>query len=282
MSLSSVTRILPKRQMSWLVGKIAQIPLPKMLRAPVLSLFSYIVGIDLSEVELPLPEYRSVGEFFSRRLRVGARPIDPALLTCPVDGTLRETGVCSSALTFTVKGAPYTLEELLGSRSFAALCEGAHWWNIYLSPRDYHRVHAPVDGILEEMILIPGALWPVNDWSLANIPKLFSKNERLVFVFKQENRTTILVMVGATNVGSIRLPWEPSFSTSRLNFGSKALRRFPTNRQFSRGDELAYFALGSSVVLFSNCHSTHQEFLTLVESGSQVRLGLPLMTGNRR
>ena len=282
MSLSSVTRILPKRQMSWLIGQVSHIPLPKVLRAPVLRLFSYFVGIDLSEVELPLMEYRSVGEFFSRRLRVGARPIDPALLTCPVDGTLRETGVCSSALTFSVKGAPYTLEELLGSRSMAALCEGAHWWNVYLSPRDYHRVHAPVDGILEEMILIPGSLWPVNDWSLANIPKLFSKNERLVFVFKQEDRTSILVMIGATNVGSIRLPWEPSFTTSRLISGVRELRRFSLNRPFSRGDELAYFALGSSVVLFSTCHSNNQEFMTLVESGSQVKLGLPLITGNRR
>jgi len=282
MSLSSVTRILPKRQMSWLVGRISQIPLPKMLRAPVLTLFSNIVGIDLSEVELPLSEYRSVGEFFSRRLRVGARPIDPALVTCPVDGTLRETGVCSSLLTFTVKGDLYHLEELLGDRSLAALCEGTHWWNVYLSPRDYHRVHVPVDGVLEEMILIPGSLWPVNDWSLKNIPKLFSKNERLVFVFKQGDRTTILVMVGATNVGSIRLPWEPSFSTSRLTFGSRELRRYSVHRPFSRGDELAYFALGSSVVLFSPRHSNHQEFLTLIESGSQLRLGLPLITGNRR
>ena len=282
MSLSSVTRILPKRQMSWLIGQIAQIPLPKRLRTPVLTWFAYLVGIDLSEVELPLAEYRSVGEFFSRQLRAGARPIDPAILTCPVDGTLRETGVCSSALTFTVKGAPYTLEELLGDRTLAALCEGAHWWNVYLSPRDYHRVHAPVDGILEEMILIPGSLWPVNDWSLANIPKLFSKNERVVFVFKQQDRTTILVMVGATNVGSIRLPWEPSFSTSRLTSGGRALRRFSIHRPFSRGDQLAYFALGSSVVLFSTCHSHHQEFFTLIESGSHIRLGLPLITSNRR
>lgn len=278
MNLSSITRVIPKRPVSWLTGKVADIPLPRGLRRHVLTCFSNLVGIDLDEVELPLSEYKSVGDFFSRRLRTGARPIDPALVTCPVDGTLRETGVCSSALALTVKGEPYTLEELLGDSSLATRSVGAHWWNIYLSPKDYHRVHAPVDGFLEEIIHLPGALWPVNDWSLLNVSKLFSKNERVVFVFRQEDRVTLLVMVGATNVGSIRLPWSDSFSTSRLLCGPLEPRRMRIGRSFVRGEELAYFALGSSVLLIWSHQSDRRELLSLVERGSQLRLGLPLVT----
>lgn len=278
MNLSSVTRIIPKRQVSWLTGKFASIPLPPVLRRHVLIFFSKLVGIDLDEVELPLSEYKSVGDFFSRRLRTGARPIDPAIVTCPVDGTLRETGVCSSALSLTVKGEPYTLDELLGDSSLATRCVGAHWWNIYLSPKDYHRVHAPVDGFLQEIIHLPGALWPVNDWSLRNIPKLFSKNERVVFVFRQEDRVTLLVMVGATNVGSIRLPWFDSFSTSRLKCGTLSPRRLPITRPFKRGEELAYFALGSSVLVFWCRRSDQREILSIIEPSSSIRLGIPLVT----
>lgn len=178
-----------------------------------------------------------------------------------------------------VKGCKYSLQELLGDAGIAEGVGGARCWNLYLSPRDYHRVHSPVDGVLERIIHIPGTLWPVNDWSLGAIPRLFAKNERVVFVFREEDRITLLVMVGATNVGSIRLAFDPQFTTSRLIRG---LRTRPhvihLNRSFVRGDELAYFALGSSVLVFWHHRFPDQELISIVEEGSHLQVGLPLVT----
>jgi phosphatidylserine decarboxylase len=279
MSFSQITTILPKRQLSWLCGTLAHVPLPPVLRAPVLRAFSQLVGIDESEAELPLSEYRSVGAFFSRKLRLGARQIEPAVLTCPVDGTLREIGQTSPGGKLLIKGVAYTLAELLADEEATAAAHGTQVWNVYLSPRDYHRVHAPVDGILERIIHIPGSLWPVNDWSLATIDKLFSRNERVIFVFRQEDRCTLMVMVGATNVGSIRLTDDSSFSTSRFLFGSdRRPRSFPIGKKVKRGDDVAYFTLGSSVLLFWHHLWPEHELASLIEPGSHVSMGLPLVT----
>lgn len=283
MTVSSITRVLPKRQVSWLCGKLSEIPLPRWARPFVQRVFASLAGIDCGEAELPLVEYPSVGAFFSRRLRGGARPIDPALVSCPVDGTLREVGIATHEGTMLVKGHLYSLAELLGDVEIAEAAEGSMCWNLYLSPRDYHRVHAPVDGVLEQIIHIPGALWPVNDWSLRSIPKLFAKNERVVFVFRQEDRKTLLVMVGATNVGSIRLSFDPTFSTTRFWRGWNARPRVThLHRSFVRGEELAYFALGSSVLLFWHHRSPEQELVSLAEEGAHLSVGLPLVSEDAR
>lgn len=283
MTISSITRVLPKRQISWVCGKLAEIPVPRWARPFVHRVFAYLANIDCSEAELPLDEYPTVGTFFARKLRPGARPIEPALLTCPVDGTLREIGKATEEGTMVVKGSRYSLVELLGVREIAESAGGAVCWNLYLSPRDYHRVHAPVDGILEQIIHVPGTLWPVNDWSLAAIPHLFGKNERVVFVFSQEERKTLLVMVGATNVGSIKLAFDPSFFTSRLWAGwNSGPRVVHFNRPFVRGEELAYFGLGSSVLLFWHHASPDQELVSIVEEGSHLSVGLPLVSAGSR
>ena len=231
------------RTSSRLCGWLADRKLPTFLRAPVYRAYARATGAELSELRLALADHPSLGAFFIRRLKDGARsfPSDASILPSPVDGRVQSICPIERGSVLQAKGRPYSLDELLGDVRHAAEFEGGHAWTIYLSPRDYHRIHSPVDGALSALRWMPGSLYSVAPKVLARRAKVLSINERAVLRLETDHGPFTLVAVGALNVGRIRVvgvePHAPA---------PKPLLRF------SRGEELARFEMGSTVVLLSS------------------------------
>jgi phosphatidylserine decarboxylase len=233
----------PLRQFSSRVcGWLADRKIPMGLRAPIYRGFARMTGADLSEVRLALADHPSLGAFFVRRLKDGARtfPADPAVLPSPVDGTVQSFGEIRDGTILQAKGRPYAVRELLNGAGDEFPLEGGYAWTLYLGPRDYHRIHSPVDAELADLRWFPGARYSVNPKVLERRERVLSINERAVMRLDGSTGPLFLVAVGALNVGRIRVVGvEPGASAPE-----------PT-RRFRRGEELARFELGSTVVLLS-------------------------------
>lgn len=241
---------------SALIGWTATRALPAMLRPLAYRAFARAVGANLEEAELPLGEYESFGDFFARGLRAGARTVDPAAdaVISPCDGVIAACGTATDGTLLQAKGQTYRLAELVADEALATRLTGGHYATIYLSPRDYHRVHAPVDATLVGYEYLPGALWPVNPRLAGRREGLLARNERLVMHLNSRTLGDVaLVMVGAVGVGNIRLS-HPGFSTqppdtaSLRRMGERVRVELPGIR-VRRGDELGAFRLGSTVVM---------------------------------
>lgn len=236
---------------SALVGTVARQTLPAPLRGLAYRAFARAVGANLAEVELALADYPSLGDFFARKLRDGARRIDggPRAVISPCDGRIAARGVADEGELVQAKGRSYALAELLADDALAARLTGGAYVTIYLSPRDYHRVHAPVDARLVRYEYVPGTLWPVNAWATQRRDALLARNERVVIHLTSDTLGDFaLVMVGAAGVGNIRLVHAPDSATLR---GAREHRTIdvPPGTRVARGDELGAFRLGSTVVM---------------------------------
>ena len=241
---------LPKNYMSWAIGHLARLPLPRPLARLSVSLFAQAYSIDHSEATRPIDTYRSVGDFFTRDLKPELRPISDGVV-CPVDGTLRLcSDISAERKIVQVKGKTYSLDALLGSRSLAERFETGQLWNFYLSPQDAHHIHSPVDGRIVRTIHIPGKLWPVNDWALHSVDGLFAVNERVVSVIESAVGCVAVVMVGATNVGRIKLSYT-DVVTNRTPWMPKKLGTIEHSEPImvKRGEKIGTFMMGSSVLL---------------------------------
>ena len=245
-------RFIPKNHLSFLVGKLVSIPLPYPLSYWTVSTFARAFKIDLSDVQKPIKSFRCIGDFFIRDLKPGVRPTGKGLLS-PIDGTLRSHGVVRGGSIEQVKGKNYTVSELLGDESRAERFRDGYFFNLYLSPQDYHRVHSPVAGSITASSYIPGKLWPVNDWALNTIDKLLAVNERVVIYIEGSFGFAALVMVGATNVGKISVTFDSwsSNSLGRLLAPLKGVetREYASPKSIELAGELGTFHMGSSVVL---------------------------------
>jgi phosphatidylserine decarboxylase len=224
--------------------------LPTRLRPLAYRAFARAVGANLDEAELDLAAYPSLGEFFVRRLRAGARTIDAAAdaVVSPCDGVVAAAGAVTAGALVQAKGKDYTLEELVADERLAARLEGGAYVTIYLSPRDYHRVHSPVAGQIVGYHYVPGALWPVSPRFAARRDRLLARNERVVIEVNSPSAGRVaIVMVAATGVGNMRLVHGPdSAATIR---GVAERRRVELDASVARGGELGAFWLGSTVVL---------------------------------
>jgi phosphatidylserine decarboxylase len=232
-----------------LVGWTARRRLPVPLRSAAYRAFARAVGADLGEAELDLRAYASLGDLFARRLKPGARTIDPELssIIAPCDGVIAARGRAVDGTLIQAKGKDYRLEELVVDRDLSARLVGGDYATIYLSPRDYHRVHSPVDGRLIRYDYVPGALWPVNPVVAARRDRLLVRNERVVITIDAGRLGKVaIVMVGAAGVGNIALSYAPESVTWR---GSGERRRVELDHELVRGDELGAFRLGSTVVM---------------------------------
>lgn len=266
---------------SALVGWGAGRTLPSRLRGLAYRAFARAVGANLDEVELALEGYPSLGDFFARRLRPGARELDaaPGTIISPCDGALAARGTAVEGALLQAKGHSYRLAELVADAELAARLTGGPYATIYLSPRDYHRVHAPVGAQIVGYDYLPGALWPVNPRVAARRDGLLARNERVVIRMNAGTLGNVaVVMVGAGGVGNIRLA--PALAVaSGLGAGqddSAAWRAAGEPRRVElsgvtvgRGDELGAFRLGSTVVLVFEPH--HAELAG--EIGDAVRFG---------
>ena len=223
--------------------------LPVPLRIAAYRAFARAVGADLAEAELDLRAYASLGDLFARRLRPGVRPIDGELgsIISPCDGVLAARGTAAGGSLIQAKGKDYQLAELLLDEELADRLTGGEYATIYLSPRDYHRVHTPIDGRLVRYDYIPGALWPVNPIVASRRDRLLARNERVVITIDAGRLGRVaIVMVGAAGVGNIALQYAPESVTWRAQ-GER--RRVELDHELSRGDELGAFRLGSTVVM---------------------------------
>jgi phosphatidylserine decarboxylase len=241
---------------SALIGWTAARELPVRLRPLAYRAFARAVGANLDEAELPLAAYSSFGDFFARGLRRGARIIDPNpdAVIAPCDGVTAGSGIAAGGALLQAKGHTYRLADLVGSEELARRLIGGHYTTIYLSPRDYHRVHAPIDAAVAGYEYIPGALWPVNPRLAGRREALFARNERVVIHLNSRAAGDVaLVMVGAVGVGNIRLS-HPAFpsqppDTARLRPARERYRVELSDVRVRRGDELGAFRLGSTVVM---------------------------------
>ncbi len=238
---------------SALIGWGATQTVPHLLRPLAYRAFARAVGANLEEAELSLDAYPSFGDFFARRLRNGARAIDPdrRAIISPCDGVVAAVGTTDNGTLVQAKGRHYTLAELLASEALARKFEGGAYVTIYLSPRDYHRVHTPCAGRIRAYGYVPGALWPVNPRVVERVDGVFARNERVVIELNcPELGDVALVMVGAAGVGNIVLHGrgDQELSSAALR-GAGERHRMELDLPVARGDELGAFRLGSTVIL---------------------------------
>lgn len=244
--------LLPKNLISTLMGRLVSIRLPKAVSLLVNKTFARVFRIDLSEAEKPIEEYPCLQEFFIRRLKPGLRmvPMEKNVVVSPCDGTLSVAGPIADGQLIQAKGKLYSVRDLLDDDKLAARFADGLYATIYLSPRDYHRFHVPMDGEINDTIYIPGTLWPVNDWAVKNISNLFCQNERIVSLITDEANKHLLahVAVGATMVGKIDLDY---FHFSNKKNGQKQRIKHAGGQpiKVKKGQELGKFMFGSTIVL---------------------------------
>lgn len=271
-----ILRLLPRERITRVLGHLTDARVPPALLNPVLKLYSRAYKVDLDEAVLPEQGFNTFNEFFTRRLRDGLRPIDPdpRTLVSPADGRLDDAGRIEPDQSFLVKGQRYDATSLLGSAEDAAAYAGGAYAIVYLSPRDYHRVHSPVDGTITRVRHIPGTLFPVNAFGVKHVPLLFARNERVVILLEtREFGTVAAVMVGAMIVGRISLAFD---APTRPVLGGPVAERYYDSGsvpRIARGDELGAFQLGSTVVLLipppaAGRHEFRPELV-----GTHVRVG---------
>ena len=266
--------LLPKQALTALMGRLANAR-AGWLTTWVIERFIARYKVDMAEAANPDPaSYETFNAFFTRSLRAGVRPQVQAPWVCPVDGAVSQLGPIAGDQIFQAKGHHYSTRALVGGDSkLAAEFDDGHFATIYLSPRDYHRIHMPCDGKLREMVYVPGDLFSVNPVTARGVPGLFARNERVVCVFDSAAGPFVMVLVGATIVGSMATVWHGQVNPPR----SAEIRRWQYGQDgqdgplLRQGEEMGRFLLGSTVVLLFPKQPL--QFNVLWQAGSPVRLG---------
>ncbi len=246
--------LLPKQAITALAGRLANLKASKLTTA-VIGWFVKRYNVNMAEAAEPnISSYQTFNDFFTRPLKADARPLANADFICPVDGAISQLGNIEADQIFQAKGHAYSTTALVGGdKNLAAKFENGHFACLYLSPKDYHRIHMPCDGTLKTMTYVPGALFSVNPTTAQGVPGLFARNERVVCEFESaEHGSFIMVLVGATIVGSMATSWHdgengivnpPRISNIRVwSYQNQ-------NISLKQGDEMGKFLLGSTVVM---------------------------------
>ncbi len=241
--------LIPKQAITALAGKLASAQAGKLTTA-VIRWFVKRYQVNMSEAaQEDIGAYSSFNEFFTRPLKTGARKLSKAKYICPVDGAISQFGDIKANQIFQAKGHSYSTEALVGgNKSLASQYQDGSFATIYLSPRDYHRIHMPCDGRLLRMVYVPGDLFSVNPTTAQGVPGLFARNERVVCEFKSPQGNFILVLVGATIVGSMATVWHGVVNPPRIGH-IKEWSYSDQNITLKQGEEMGRFLLGSTVVM---------------------------------
>lgn len=265
-----VLRFLPLQILSRLVGWLAGRSLPSSALQPAIRWYIGHYGVNMEEADIPPGGYRTLAEFFVRPLKPGARPVDPSpdSIISPVDGRLVQAGTIIDGRLIQAKGLDYSAADLLGSPGAAAPFQGGTFAAIYLSPRDYHRIHAPLAGRVTAVCRRRGRLLPVNDLSVPWVRDLFATNERVVVFMETQAGPVAVVMVGALNVGRIRLAVGGAPAPGRADWDWKP----DQETRLKKGEELGRFELGSTVILLFGRDSVDM---------ADLPPGAPVMMGSR-
>ena len=248
-------KVLPQHAMSAMAGRLLGLTTPAPFRKLAVSTYGKITGVNFDEVKEPLESFTSLQNFFTRELKDGARPVDEAAsaVVSPCDGAWGASGTIDDDTALQLKGRPYSIRMLLQDDPLAARFDGGVYSTLYLSPRDYHRFHAPVAGDVDTLRYIPGALWPVNGAGLFHIDGLFTKNERIIAFLRPTARPDALiamVAVGATMVGKIKIAFDDDVTTN-VRQPTTTVRRYDPPVQLDKGQEWGRFLFGSTIVLLA-------------------------------
>jgi phosphatidylserine decarboxylase len=241
--------VLPKQLMTAAAGALAGMQGGGLTHAAI-TRFVARYGVNMAEAANPdIASYATFNDFFTRPLREGARPLTKADFVCPVDGAISQFGAIEQDQIFQAKGHSYSTTALLGGDAqLAKQFENGHFATLYLSPKDYHRIHMPCAGQLARMIYVPGALFSVNPATAQGVPGLFARNERVVCVFDTEYGPFVNVLVGATIVGSMATVWHGVVNPPRP--GKIVDKRYGNEKvSLKQGEEMGRFLLGSTVVM---------------------------------
>jgi phosphatidylserine decarboxylase len=265
-------RLLPKNALSRAVGAATRLPLPAPVGRGVMGAFARRYRIDLSECG-DLSGFRTFGQFFARPLREGLRPVAAGedVLVSPVDGVVSEAGVAAEGRLVQAKGIDYTAAALVGDERVGARFAGGLYATIYLSPRDYHRIHFPLGGRVLGWRYVPGKLWPVNPASVRTVPGLFTVNERLVTLLDSPLGLVAIVAVGATVVGRVRASFDPDVPVTNLLGAQAQARDYENPIPVAKGQELGAFEMGSTVILL--LEPGRAAFRASIAPGARVRVG---------
>jgi phosphatidylserine decarboxylase len=241
--------LMPKQAMTALAGKFASAQLGGLTTSVIRGFVSHY-KVNMAEAANPdIAAYASFNDFFTRALQPGARPLADADLVCPVDGAISQFGPIQKDQIFQAKGHSYSTTALVGGdSSLAARFDDGYFATLYLSPRDYHRIHMPCAGQLTRMVHVPGDLFSVNPTTARGVPGLFARNERVVCFFDSAHGPFVLVLVGATIVGSMATVWHGQVNPPRTG----VLRHwdYPAGQvSLQKGEEMGRFLLGSTVVM---------------------------------
>ena len=270
---------LPQAALSRSFGRIADLRIPPALRNTILGGFARAVGIDLSEAERPVSDYASLNEFFARKLRPGARdfPRTAGIAVSPVDGIIGQHGAITKGRLIQAKGRDYSANYLLADVEEARRYDEGVFITLYLSPRHYHRIHAPCSGNITGARYVPGALLPVNAAAVQHVPHLFPRNERVSCLIDSDIGRCAVVAVGAYNVGRISTTFDSAWAgpeqsvSNRHTHGSE--RHYDAPLPVTQGDEIMAFHLGSTVVLLFE----RGVRITAPAPGTEVRIGTELL-----
>lgn len=267
---------LPHHGISRLVGKLAESKRP-WLKNALIKRFIATYAVNMQEAQRENPsEYVNFNDFFTRELKPDARPIiaDSHSLISPADGAISQFGHINDGQIIQAKGQDYQVQTLLGGNSeLAKPFINGEFMCIYLSPKDYHRLHMPIDGTLKQSIYIPGRLFSVNPATANNVPNLFARNERLVCIFDTAIGDVAMVLVGAMIVAAIETVWAgritPFSTPSQQDFNA-----LDATISLNKGAEMGRFCLGSTVILCLGENSVN--WLDSCQTGQSIQMGQPL------
>ena len=269
--MPSLQYLLPKKLLTQLAGAFARSQSGALTQFAIRK-FVAKYGVNMAEAANPaISSYASFNDFFTRALKPGARPLASAAYVCPVDGAISQFGPINGDQIFQAKGHSYSTRALVGGdATLATLFEGGQFATIYLSPKDYHRIHMPCAGTLTRMIYVPGDLFSVNPATAQSVSGLFARNERVVCVFDSERGPFVLTLVGATIVGSMATAWHGLVNPPRTS----EIRQWtyaPGQVELKQGDEMGRFLLGSTVVMLWPANTLR--FNAMWSAAGGVKLG---------
>ena len=263
--------LLPHHAISWCIYRIARVRW-RPFKNLAIRIYTGLHAVNMEEAAISNKyAYDSLNAFFTRALKSGSRPLadDPEYWICPVDGTVSQAGIIENGRIFQAKGQYYNLSELLGDDDTGAEpFRNGKFATLYLSPRDYHRIHMPIDATLRQMTYVPGRLFSVAAYTVKSIPRLFARNERVVCRFDTDYGPIIMVLVGAINVSATETVWHGLVTGKRHK-----LTRYqyaPDEVVLRRGDEMGRFNLGSTVILLA---TERFELDESIIAGNPVRMG---------
>lgn len=250
--------------------------LPTFLASWTIKTFASFYNIALDEAEKPYNQYKSIGDFFVRRLKAGIRPVGETWAVHPADSEITQAAAIENGTLIQAKGITYKLEDFTQDPEAKKKWAGGYFLTYYLCPTDYHRVHSPVDGNITDVRYMPGELWPVNKWSTTNVKNLFTTNERVLVEIDTDLGRVGVVFVGATNMGHIVLSFDEKIRGNQKGPHIFQHKKYSPEIPVYKGTELGMFRMGSTVVMLYP-PSFRQAFENSLIKGPRVRVNAPLI-----